>query len=742
MDILAFFAGILFFYTHAWLIVALSGVCLFVTRRWRSISWFLCGLLWVLGHQWLTADSGLPQTMVIPHASISGTIVDVPKTSYVKSQLTFLMDTFNQKPAHARVMLTCYSHCPKFEAGSRWQFDVKLKKPHNFANPGAFDYETFLSAQHIHWSGYIKNGSARLLESSTHHSTLQQIRQHLAETITQHVEDKTSRGMIQALTLGLGSAIEQSQWALFRHTGTIHLMVISGAHVGLVASIGYYLALFLWRRSAWCCHAMPAPQAAGLVGVLFALIYALLSGFAVPAQRAVMACCLFFSKNFLHRPATSWQAWRYGLFCVILVEPHAVLQPGFYLSFGAVLILLSVHHRYRKRGIQQLFLMQGACFVGLLPMSLYWFSYGAVNGLIANLAAIPLVGYVIVPLSLGGLILAQITAASWIFWPAQWTIQGLLWFLSWVDRFSWVNVQWTLTDLNMLLALFVMLGLVVMLPIKQVLPASALMGLSLFFPVNVRPVQGSAAIDVLDVGQGLAVVVQTAHHTLLYDTGVKFYRGSDMGQLVILPYLAHHHIKKLDNIVISHPDLDHRGGLSSVLQHVQPDNLFGNRANRYTRQKNCHHAPDWEWDGVRFHFFPIRVRGFKRNNTSCVLRISTRGANVLLTGDIEKQAESYLVQQAGNALQADILLVAHHGSKTSSSDVFLHQVNPRYALISFGLDNQYHFPHVQTLQALEQSGVQSILNTRDCGMIHVVLGEKKGVERPQCYRIKKLEVTH
>ncbi|OGV40405.1 MAG: DNA internalization-related competence protein ComEC/Rec2 [Legionellales bacterium RIFCSPHIGHO2_12_FULL_42_9] len=385
-------------------------------------------------------------------------------------------------------------------------------------------------------------------------------------------------------------------------------------------------------------------------------------------------------------------------------------------------------------GFKKNLCLQLACLFGLMPMTLYWFSYSATNGFLANIIAIPLVGYVIVPLSLITVLLNQITSMHFLFILLHYFTQCLLYYLNWVDSSALINLEFSIIKPLSMLALMLAFALTAFLPIRSVWPAVLIIIISVFVPYHARPLLGTARVDVLDVGQGLSVFIQTANHRMLYDTGVQFYNGSDMGKLAILPYFRYHGITSLDKVVISHPDLDHRGGLVSIEKKIAIDEFIVNDVNFYHRGKDCHQYPDWEWDGVKFHFLPIKAGFDKINNTCCVLKVETLGGTVLLPGDIEKQAEGYLVRQYSDQLASDVVIVPHHGSKTSSSLAFIRQIAPKYAIISAGFDNRYHFPHQDTLRTLQQENV-SVLNTIDCGMVSFTLPNKQaGLVLPQCFK--------
>lgn len=731
MEIFCFFAGIVFFYSHSVYPLMLVIISLLLKARWVIVLWFIAALLWAYCHQLLQADFNMPAVKVIPQADVVGEVVSLPVTNAAKTQFQFLIGQLNQQPAKALVLLNCYQHCPVFAVGQVWHLQVKLKKPDNLANPGGFDYVSWLHARHMNWTGYLNHEAKLLHEPQTTNLTL--IRSKMADLLASHITNEEILGVVQALTLGVTSHIDKSMWDLFRRTGTTHLMVISGAHIGLVAGLSLWLIKWLWRWSASLCLYFPAVQAGSIGGLLAALIYSLLAGFGVPAQRSLIACVLLLLSHLFSQRFSGWQSWRYGVLLVLLYEPHAVTLPGLYLSFLAVATLIISSQRLSCSGIKKTLGIQLACLLGLMPLTLYWFSYGAVDGLLANLLAIPLVGYVIVPLSLFTLPLLHIFPVTSLTLPVSWAVKLLLFYLGWVDKAAVINLRFSLTQINVVFALMLVMIILVVLPAKSLLPAALVLFLSCLFPYYPLPKVGQARIDILDVGQGLAVVVTTAHHNLIYDTGMKFYQGSDMGKLAVIPYLNARGIQRIDKIVISHPDLDHRGGLPSIEEAYEAGELIVDRVAFYQRGQSCHNYPDWQWDGIQFHFFAVQQGAVSKNNSSCVLRISNGLHSILLPGDVEKEAERYLVANYAQQLKSDVLVAAHHGSKTSSIPAFIEQVIPSYAIISAGFDNRYHFPHQQTLTTLARNQV-SVINTIDCGMVTVNLDNRPILAKPSCYR--------
>jgi competence protein ComEC len=717
MEILAFALGMIFFYTKSCLPVLLILFSHGLHRCWRALIAFAVACAVGVCHQMWMADVGMPNRAVIPGATLQGEVASIPQQTSEKVQFVFLAYQLNHQPIRARLLLSCYQHCPILHAGERWQMRAKLRTIHNLNNPGGFDYKTFLEAQHIHWRGYTASNSFHVLAAPKHAFNLLALRERLAHGLTHLGADREQVGILSALTLGVTSSMTQELWALFRRTGTTHLMVISGAHIGLVAGMIFQLIRQIWSYIPYLCLRYPAQKAAGVVAIMVGFFYAMLAGFGVPAERSAVASFFIFFRYLGHKKLGSWQAWRYALFIVLLTEPHAVLMPGFYLSFMAVAILLIMNQRIRVQGWRKGVLIQVFCLLGLLPLTLFWFSYGAFDGFFANLVAIPWVSFIVVPLALLTLLLGH--QVPWIVGLSKSAINGLLYYLHWVD--AWFG-QWNLTlsygSIILPLVLMLALALRVLLPIRSVLGiALSMLAMALYPKVN--PVKlGDFQVAIMDVGQGLACVVRTKSHTLIYDTGGKVYHGPDMSTLALLPYVHTIGLKHLDMIVISHPDLDHRGGLPTLETQYPPDFLVVDNPRFYHRGFDCHDYPDWHWEGVDFHFFSIPTIHNHTNNRSCVLKISNASGEILLTGDIESEAEHYLVKTYGRALQARVLVVPHHGSKTSSTLGFLRQVSPDYAVMSYGFDNRYRFPHPQTLENYRLQGVR-VYHTAEQGMIQL-----------------------
>ncbi|MDP3562264.1 MAG: DNA internalization-related competence protein ComEC/Rec2 [Legionellaceae bacterium] len=733
MEILCFLAGMIFVYAKSlfpWFF--LLAAYLF-RPTWILIVSFLVGVAWAEYHQHQVSAHGMPNQSLVQHADISGFIASIPIITNGKTQFQFTLNRLNRKPVQAAILLSCYQDCPNFKLGQYWDLKAKLHKGRNLANPGGFDFVSWLKTRHIQWVGVTKRASFQLDTRKNRSFYLLSLRQHMADRLAELDSNEKTLGIIQALALGMTTHIDKAEWDLFRRTGTTHLMVISGAHIGLIAGIGFAFAKWLWCRTERMCLYIPAQRIASIVALMMALIYALLAGFAVPAQRSFISCGFMLLRYFLNQRFSMWQAWRYALLIVLIFEAHAVLMPGFYLSFMAVAILIVMNQRLHVEGVRKTLCMQLACLLGLMPLTLFWFSYGAINGFFANLIAIPWVGFVIVPLSLITTLIGQWFSIPWIVWALRQATLLLLYFLQWIDSFAGINLTTTYSQIISPLALIIAMCVGLLMPLRQYRIIIILLLIVGVFPRHEQINLGEARIDILDVGQGLAVVIRTAAHRMIYDTGMQFYQGNDMGKMVIIPYLSTLGIRQLDKVVISHPDLDHRGGLKSLMEKYVVKELIVDNPKVYKHARSCHDYPDWTWEGISFHFFPIKTGQNSKNNTSCVLQIKNKTSELLLTGDIEKPAETYLADTYSQQLKSEVIVVPHHGSKTSSTLSFLSHVAPHYAIVSYGFDNRYHFPHRSVIEIYKRKNIL-VYNTVDCGMVTVMMKSKGHINKPSCYR--------
>lgn len=610
--------------------------------------------------------------------------------------------------------------------GERWQLAARLKAPHGHFNPHGFDYELWLWEQGVQATGYVRAGPKDPTPQrmgGTWSYPVEQLRHRVRDAIHERVADRRFAGVLAALVVGDQSAIDRADWDVFRATGVAHLMSISGLHVTMFAWAAAALIGALWRRSARLCLAWPAQNAALLGGVLLAAAYALFSGWGVPAQRTVW---MLATVTLLRLGGRQWPwPWLWLLACAVVVtlDPWALTQPGFWLSFVAVGVLFATDARVpaadKPRLLGRLWALareQWVVTLALTPLSLLLFGQVSVVGLAANLVAIPWVTLCVTPLALAGVLLAPL-------WDvAAWAVRALAWLLEVLAQLPFATISVATAPLWAGGA-GVLGGLLLAMPLPRHL---RLLGLPLLLPVLLwqapRPPLGEFALLAVDVGQGNAVIVRTARHTLVYDAGPRYSRESDAGHRVLVPLLRQLG-ERVDTLVLSHRDSDHTGGAPAVLA-MQPEaQLLSSIEATHELQSmrpalRCAAGQSWDWEGVRFEVLHPAPEDYaappKPNAISCVLRISNGRAAVLLAGDIEQAQEAKLAAAAPQALRADVLLVPHHGSKTSTSPPFLDAVQPAIALVQAGYRNRFGHPAEPVLQRLRERAIHVVESAR-CG---------------------------
>jgi competence protein ComEC len=648
-------------------------------------------------------------------------------------------------------------------AGERWALTVRLKAPHGNANPHGFDYELWLWEQGLQATGYVRaiprdaaNGTAPRMLGSSWQYPVERARQQVRDAIFTAVPDPRLAGVISALVVGDQAAIERADWDVYRATGVAHLMSISGLHVTMFAWAAALCVGALWRRSGHrgrAMHWLPAQQAALIGGVLLAALYALFSGWGVPSQRTIW---MLGTVALLRLSGKQWPSplvWLLAMGVVVAIDPWALLQAGFWLSFVAVGVLFassgpsapkplsddnasqadrddglvpatkSTLDKLRSHPITRKLASaareQWLITLALAPLSLLLFQQVSLVGLIANAIAIPWVTLVVTPLAMLGVLVHPVWSAAAA--CVQLLSVVLAWFASWPLATVSIAAPAVLTGV-----LAVLGG--IMLAVQWPWPLRAL-GAAMVLPALLwhtpRPAASQFDLLAADIGQGNAVLVRTTHHSLLYDTGPRFSRESDAGQRTLVPLLRALG-ERLDTIIVSHRDSDHSGGALAV-QAMQPQAaLFSSledgheiitaRTTGQTTQR-CTAGQQWQWDGVDFQILHPQSADYdvqnKSNAMSCVLRISNGQRTALLVADIEAAQEARLLESKA-PLQADILLAPHHGSKTSSTEGFLDAVKPKQAIFQSGYRNRYNHPAPEVAQRYIDRHIQ-LITSPQCG---------------------------
>ena len=730
--------------------VGVLGLC--VALRWRRA--LLVGLLGaaLLGFGSAGWRASLRLAEILPAAlegrdiQVTGTVASLPQRSASGLRFRFDVDSAQVDgqpvPVPPLLALGWYSGWhedaaltqPQTElrAGQRWAFTLRLRQPHGNLNPHGFDYELLLFEQGVRATGYVRDAPAPVLLHAAAGHPVERLRQRVRDAIEASVPDRRAAGVLAALAVGDQGAIEREDWDLYRNTGIAHLVSISGLHITMFAWLSGLVVAAAWRRSTRLMLWLAVPHAARWGGLVMATAYAFFSGWGVPSQRTVW---MLATVTLLQTFGLRWP-WALVLLAAAVVvtafDPWALLQAGFWLSFMAVGLLMASSPSQAdhpeaapdpatgwRTWPRRLFATtrdalrtQLIATIGLTPLTLVFFQQVSLVGFAANLVAIPLVTLVITPLALLGVALVPLWSVG------AWVVQQLN---AWLGVLAgWPGAVWSVPVAPwwaQLAGLFAAALLVLPLPWRA--RAMALpFALPLMLPPQALPEPGRFDLLALDVGQGTSVLVRTREHLLLFDAGPQYSRESDAGQRVLLPLLRARGEARIDKLVLSHRDLDHVGGAGALLKAMPVDDLLSSlelghpllaAAKHNTR---CSAGQSWVWDGVRFDMLrPLEAdyeRGLKSNAMSCVLRVSEAregGRSALLTGDIEREQEAALVAGQREALRSDVLIVPHHGSRTSSTGAFLDAVQPTTAVFQAGYKNRFGHPAPDVLQRYRDRGV-------------------------------------
>ncbi|MGD2055185.1 MAG: DNA internalization-related competence protein ComEC/Rec2 [Gammaproteobacteria bacterium] len=650
---------------------------------------------------WPVLDPQLEGRTVLVQGSIAGLVTQVSSSDL---RFPFRVERIRAggswRDFNARVRLSWYRSRQQPASGQRWQLAVRMKRPHGYANPGGFDYERWLFQQRIRATGYVRKDSRNRRLGGSGLPWGAGIRQRLADHFSELNPDTTGLALVRALTIGDRSAVSPAQWEVLRATGTSHLMAISGLHVSLVAGLVFWLVKWLWSHTATLAERVPASKAAALAALLSALGYGLLAGMGIPTRRALIMLAVAMLAVVAGRRSRPGHVLCLAVIAVLVIDPLAVLSAGWWLSFWAVtLIVYTTCGRHGRQAVwHRVTRVHMVLAVSLLPLSLTLFQQASLVAPLANVIAVPWVGLFVVPVSLAATLLLSLseTAGNLLLNLAAWLIAVLWPLLESLGELDGALLQqhrpltWTLIPaLAGILLLFAPRGI----------PGRWTGALLLLPMLTVRPPgpdAGEAWVTLLDVGQGLATVVRTGNHVLVYDAGPRYSPGFDTGSRVVVPFLYSQGIARIDKLIVSHGDNDHIGGVPSLLREFTVSEvLTGVTADLHLgATSRCERGNRWEWDGVEFsvlHPQPGRQR--QGNNASCVIRVRSRGGQrILLTGDIEAGPERRLLLDSREQLRAEVLTVPHHGSLTSSTAEFVDAVHPDFALFPVGYGNRYRFP--------------------------------------------------
>lgn len=721
---------------------------------WRSL--FMASAF-CLGLWCLLVQASYHQTRLLPpdleqvDLWASGFVSDLPQQGERSTRFVFITSSlclskdlavcaYNELRVGRKLLLNDYNG-QAYMPGEYWQLQVRLKRPHGFANPGGFDYERWLFQEKVTATGYVRavesipvsapaltRGFDRLRVSFQ--SFLQDL--HLA-----------SPGFLSALTIGDRYRINDRQWQLLTLTGTNHLMVISGLHIGLVAWLAYRLAIILCR----CCPGLglrvPAPRLAAMAAIIMAASYSGLAGFTLPVVRAlVMVSCLM-SGELLVRQTSALNNLCLALLLVLILDPLAIQSTGFWLSFSAVAILLAgVSDNTGPQSWQKRLALscrlQYRLFLGLLPLMLFLFQQVSLLAPLVNLFAIPFIGLCVVPLCLLALMTSLLNPGlgAWLITIPDFLLvhyeRGLTVLVSQLD---FLLVEFPTLPAGWLLIIMLVSLLYQFRPRAMTCMVMILLMLLCFRYQPARLQRGQFSLDVLDVGQGLAMVISTRDHVLIYDTGPAYSSRFNAGGGIVLPFLRHQNFRDPDMIMLSHGDNDHAGGLAALIERYPTAPIVTGEIVPDTNgsQILCREQPHWQWDAVHFEVLVAGNESDTGNNASCVLKISTGEVAVLLPGDMEQAVELELVRRYQESLQAWVLVAPHHGSATSSTPPFVRRVNPDQVVFTTGYLNRFNHPHPDVVARYRRLGSR-LHDTAHTGAIRFLFDPQNGVSPAVAYR--------
>ncbi len=696
-----------------WLIALLVLALMLLPFRTYPLAFFLLGLSWACISAQGALDDRLAPSLDGQTRWVEGRVSGLAQQTGDSVRFE-LSDSRSRKARLPKRIRVSWHGGPTVRSGERWRLAVTLKRPSGLLNFHGFDREAWLLAQRIGATGSVKDGE-RL--TPARNAWRDSVRQRLMA-----VDAQGREAGLAALVLGDGSGLAFDDWHVLQATGTVHLLVISGQHIGLLAGLVYGVVALLARYGCWPRSWPWLPWACGLAFAA-ALGYGLLAGFGVPVQRACVMVGLVLVWRLRFRHLGLWWPLLLALNGVLVLEPLASLQPGFWLSFAAVAVLvLAFGGRLGPWSAWQAWTRpQWLIAIGLFPVLLVLGLPVSVSAPLANLVAVPWISLVVLPLALLGTALLWVPfLGAGIVWLAGGALDGLFQGLAWLAGQvpAWIPAEVPLRYWCVSLAGAILLLLPKGVPFRLLGWPMLLLAV---FPPRVPVPHGRVEVEQLDVGQGQALILRTRHHALLYDAGPRS-GAVDLGARVVLPTLKKLGVGTLDMMLLSHADADHAGGAAAVARGVSIKRVVGGETEglpTFLATQPCVSGERWVWDGVQFELWqwPEAITG---NPKSCVLQVQANGERLLLTGDIDRAAErAFLASPL--AVRTDWLQAPHHGSHSSSSWSFVQQLAPASVLISRGRGNAFGHPHPQVLQRYQALG-SHVYDSAEQGAIRLQLG--------------------
>ncbi len=745
---LLFGVGVLLFHQlprlppAAWLAGELL-VFLILLSWWRARPWvaLLAGFAWSHGFGLIAQPAAMPLDQPVSRFIATGRVVGLPQADEGRTRFIFEIESLvrgeRQYTGNWRLRLS-WRNPPTLHSGDRWTLPLRVRAAHGYASPGAWDYEGWLYRQGIRYTGYVSDDAEPIRLRTEDCCLIDRYRERVLAQLGALAVSDFSRGVLGALVVADRSGLNARDKALFRDTGTSHLIAVSGLHIGLVGGLGMLLLGGVWRRLPRLCGRVPARMAGAAAGMFVAIVYAGMAGMGLPTQRALIMLAVVAVGLVMRRETRVLHALSVALALVLARHPPSVVEAGLWLSFCAVLAIFAVLQWAPGAGrLRQLLLMQLAVTLALWPVLVFFGLPASGISPLVNLLLVPLFSVLVVPWALGGALLLMISPqlGAHLLQPLAWLLDLVQQGLAWASGLSWVLPGMAGSGALLLLCLVFGAALLLMPPGLPLRWLGVPMLLTSLLPRDADVAHGDFVFSLLDVGQGLSSVIETRQHTLVFDTGPAYPTGFNTADAVLVPFLRQRGITQIDRLVLSHGDSDHAGGVGQLKSAVPVTQVLSGEPGRVGFGAiRCQAGEQWSWDGVMFTILhPSPGKILEGNNASCVLQVRNAAGTLLLTGDIERAVERRLAMTLGNRLQADVVVAPHHGSRSSSSRAFVRATAPDYVLYTAGWANRYGFPAAEVDARWREIGAHRI-NTSLSGTLIFRFGHDGVIGGPVAYR--------